>query len=87
MKTAVRSALQEVDEEQRSGCRMIQRRTFVLEKTFNELYSQLVDARAMFGDKDVCQMLGASRAIGCVAPLATASPGTTSSRTSLRTVR
>jgi hypothetical protein len=54
----VRAALQEVDEEQRPGCRVVQQRTFVLEKVYNELYSQLPDARAMFGEKDTCQMLG-----------------------------
>ena len=58
VKTAVRAALQEVGEEQRPGCRMVQQRAFVLEKVYSDLYSQLLDSRAMFGEKDVCQMLG-----------------------------
>jgi hypothetical protein len=57
LKKVVRNALTVVDEESRKGSRMITRRTFVLEKTYNELYAKRKDLRGVFGEKDTCTTL------------------------------
>ena len=57
LKDTLRKALTEVDEERRSGTRMITRRTFVLEKTYLELYAKRRDLKGTFGEKDTCATL------------------------------